>query len=40
LSFQQWVNLDLYYILNRSVLLDMLIVIQTIPVVISGYGAY
>ena len=40
LSFEQWARLDLYYVLHHSPLLDLLILIQTIPVVLSGYGAY
>lgn len=40
LSYEQWVQLDLFYIKTRSFLLDILIVVQTIPVVITGYGAY
>jgi exopolysaccharide biosynthesis polyprenyl glycosylphosphotransferase len=36
----EWVELDLYYIQNRSLLLDLLIVLQTIPAVLSGRGAY
>jgi len=40
LSFDQWVKLDLYYVMNRNLLLDLLIIIQTVPAVISGYGAY
>lgn len=40
LSYEQWVLLDLYYIRNRSILLDFMIVVQTIPAVLSGHGAY
>ena len=40
LSFDEWVKLDLYYFRHRGILLDMLIIIQTIPAVISGHGAY
>ncbi len=39
-GFDEWVELDLYYIQNRSLLLDLLIVVQTIPAVLSGRGAY
>ena len=39
-AYDEWVELDLYYIQNRSLLLDILIVIQTIPAVLSGRGAY
>ena len=40
LGYDKWVELDLYYIQNRSLLLDFLIVLQTIPAVLSGRGAY
>ncbi|MCP4376385.1 MAG: sugar transferase [bacterium] len=40
LGYNKWVELDLYYIQNRSLLLDFLIVLQTIPAVLSGRGAY
>lgn len=40
LSFQQWMNLDLYYIENWSFALDLKILLKTIPTVIKGEGAY
>jgi lipopolysaccharide/colanic/teichoic acid biosynthesis glycosyltransferase len=40
LTYEQWVVLDLYYIRHRSFLLDLLILIQTIPAVLSAHGAY
>ena len=40
LSYEKWVLLDLYYIRHRSMLLDLAILIQTIPAVLSGHGAY
>jgi exopolysaccharide biosynthesis polyprenyl glycosylphosphotransferase len=40
IAYDEWVELDLYYIQNRSLLLDILIVCQTIPAVLSGRGAY
>lgn len=40
LSYEQWILLDLYYIHRRNFLLDLLILIQTIPAVLSGHGAY
>jgi lipopolysaccharide/colanic/teichoic acid biosynthesis glycosyltransferase len=40
LSYEQWILLDLYYLRSRSLLLDMLIIAQTVPAVLSGHGAY
>jgi len=40
LSYDKWILLDLYYIRRRSTLLDLMIMVQTVPVVISGHGAY
>lgn len=40
LTYEQWIVLDLYYIHRRSLLLDLLILIQTIPAVLSTHGAY
>jgi exopolysaccharide biosynthesis polyprenyl glycosylphosphotransferase len=40
LSFQQWVNLDVYYIENWSFALDLKILLKTIPAVFRGEGAY
>ncbi|MGZ9586216.1 sugar transferase [Paenibacillus marinisediminis] len=40
LSFQQWMNLDVYYIENWSLTLDIKILLKTIPVVLKGEGAY
>jgi lipopolysaccharide/colanic/teichoic acid biosynthesis glycosyltransferase len=40
LAYNEWVRLDLYYIRHRSTLLDLLIVVQTIPAVLTGRGAY
>lgn len=38
-DFQDWVRMDLEYIDNWSVLLDLYILIRTIPVVLAGSGA-
>ena len=38
-AFDQWVRLDLDYIDNWSLALDMRILIKTVPVVLSGSGA-
>jgi len=40
LSYEHWVQLDLYYVRHRSILLDVLILVQTIPAVLSCRGAY
>jgi exopolysaccharide biosynthesis polyprenyl glycosylphosphotransferase len=38
-SFDQWMELDLKYIDNWSLKLDLVILVKTIPVVLSGRGA-
>jgi exopolysaccharide biosynthesis polyprenyl glycosylphosphotransferase len=40
ISYEQRVRLDMYYIRNWSVLMDIQILIQTIPVVLKSKGAY
>lgn len=40
ISFLEWIELDLYYIEHRSFVLDLKILIRTIPAVMSGKGAY
>jgi exopolysaccharide biosynthesis polyprenyl glycosylphosphotransferase len=40
LPFDEMVMLDLYYIENWSISLDLKIILQTIPAVLSGRGAY
>ncbi len=40
LGFREMVMLDLYYIENQSLLFDIEILAQTVPVVIFGKGAY
>jgi lipopolysaccharide/colanic/teichoic acid biosynthesis glycosyltransferase len=40
LSFEEWVKLDLYYVRNRSLILDLAILAKTIKAVITGYGAF
>jgi len=40
LSYEDWLRLDLYYLRNRGLLLDLMILVQTVPAVISGHGAY
>jgi exopolysaccharide biosynthesis polyprenyl glycosylphosphotransferase len=40
LGFQEWMRLDLEYIRHRSFLLDLKILVRTIPAVLSREGAY
>jgi lipopolysaccharide/colanic/teichoic acid biosynthesis glycosyltransferase len=40
LEFQRWIELDLQYIQEQSLLKDIEILIRTIPSVVSGKGAY
>jgi len=40
ISFDKWMELDIYYIENWSLLLDFKILLQTIPAVLKGSGAY
>ncbi|MFT5686827.1 MAG: exopolysaccharide biosynthesis polyprenyl glycosylphosphotransferase [Myxococcota bacterium] len=39
IDFDTWIRLDLEYIDNWSLLLDVKLLLQTIPVVLTGYGA-
>lgn len=39
-SFHKWMELDVYYIEHWSFWLDLKILLQTIPVVLTGKGAY
>jgi lipopolysaccharide/colanic/teichoic acid biosynthesis glycosyltransferase len=40
LAFDEMVLLDLYYIENWSPLLDLNLLLRTVPKVVSGEGAY
>jgi lipopolysaccharide/colanic/teichoic acid biosynthesis glycosyltransferase len=40
LSFERWVELDLEYIRRQSLLLDLSIILRTIPAVLRGNGAW
>jgi lipopolysaccharide/colanic/teichoic acid biosynthesis glycosyltransferase len=40
LEFRRWVELDVQYIREQSLLKDIKIMLKTIPVVIIGKGAY
>jgi lipopolysaccharide/colanic/teichoic acid biosynthesis glycosyltransferase len=39
-NFDKWVRLDIEYVQKHSLLMDLLLLIRTIPAVISGKGAY
>lgn len=39
-DFDNWVRLDLEYVRKHSLLMDIVLLIRTIPAVISGKGAY
>ena len=40
IDFNRWMQLDLTYIDNWSLWLDVKIFLRTIPIVLSGRGAY
>ncbi|MEN6461184.1 MAG: exopolysaccharide biosynthesis polyprenyl glycosylphosphotransferase [Syntrophomonas sp.] len=40
LSFEEWVDLDLKYIRERNIALDISLILLTIPVILTGKGAY
>lgn len=40
IPYEEWMQLDLLYIQNRSLRLDLQIIWRTIPAVLSGRGAY
>lgn len=40
LTFRRWMALDLYYVKQRSLLLDLYILVKTIPACITGIGAW
>jgi lipopolysaccharide/colanic/teichoic acid biosynthesis glycosyltransferase len=40
LSFEEMCLLDLYYVENHSVFLDMEIMFETVPAMLVGKGAY
>ncbi|MGD8239519.1 MAG: sugar transferase [Armatimonadota bacterium] len=39
-SFDRWVRMDIEYIENQSIWLDLKLLLRTIPAVLSGRGAY
>lgn len=40
LTFEQWIELDLFYISHRSARLDLWILLRTLPAVLRAEGAY
>ncbi|MBM3501688.1 MAG: sugar transferase, partial [Armatimonadetes bacterium] len=40
IGFDEWMRLDVEYVRNRSFWLDLKILAQTIPAVLTGRGAY
>jgi lipopolysaccharide/colanic/teichoic acid biosynthesis glycosyltransferase len=38
IDFEEWMRLDLHYIDNWSLFLDLKIILQTIPIVVLGRG--
>ncbi|WP_167747006.1 sugar transferase [Cohnella luojiensis] len=40
LDFEQWIDLDIYYIERWSIALEMKILLKTLPAVVKGSGAY
>ena len=40
LSYDVWIDLDLHYIRHRSIVLDLQIILQTLPAVMTARGAY
>jgi len=40
IPYEEWLALDVWYVLNRSLSLDMQILFKTIPAVLSARGAY
>ncbi len=40
LTFDEWMRLDIYYVENISLELDMKILLRTIPAILKGDGAY
>ena len=40
IGFERWMELDVQYVHTRSLWLDLKILLQTIPAVVTGRGAY
>jgi lipopolysaccharide/colanic/teichoic acid biosynthesis glycosyltransferase len=39
-TFEEMIILDLYYISNMTLWLDFMIILKTVPAMLSGEGAY
>ncbi len=40
IPYEEWLALDVWYVRNRTFILDLQIVLKTIPAVLTGHGAY
>lgn len=40
IPFRRWMAMDLYYVKNKSLLLDIYIMLKTVPAVVTGIGAW
>lgn len=40
IPYEEWLGMDVWYVRNRSFWLDFLIVLKTLPAVLTGHGAY
>ena len=40
IPYEEWLALDVWYVRNRTFVLDLQIVLKTIPAVLTGHGAY
>ncbi len=40
IPYEEWLALDVWYVRNRTFILDLQILIKTLPAVLTGHGAY
>lgn len=40
IPYEEWLALDVWYIRNRTFLLDLQIILKTLPAILTGHGAY